>query len=120
MSNDPDSSDLEARVDELEDTLQKMMPSRRSVLAGAAGLGLGAAGMSGATGSAAAQSAAGQIGTASEPVDVEGAQGNFQALEAANEAVEVKVPSDFDTINAALQKTNRLLPPSTNNRITIF
>jgi len=85
----PDDDDLRERVDTLEalvsdqqQTIQKLMPSRRSVLAGAAGLGIGAAGMSATSGSAAAQTASGQIGTSSEPVDVEAAQVNAQALEA--------------------------------------
>jgi hypothetical protein len=45
------------------------MPSRRAILAGGAGLVGGAA----LTGQASAQSAAGQVGTSSEPVDVEAA-----------------------------------------------
>jgi len=60
---------LEATVAQQQDTIQQLLPSRRAVLAGGAGL-LGGAAL---TGQASAQSAAGQVGTSSEPVDVEAA-----------------------------------------------
>ena len=67
-------------VAELEDTRQvgdQLLLSRREAIALSTGaVSLGALGVAGA-GSASAQEAAGQIGTASDPVDVEGAQGNF-------------------------------------------
>ena len=82
----PDVSELAREVVvELEDTRQigdQLLLSRREAIALSTGaVSLGALGVAGA-GSASAQEAAGQIGTASDPVDVEGAQGNFQALEA--------------------------------------
>jgi len=61
--------DLEATVAQQQDTIEQLMPSRRAILAGGAGLVGGAA----LTGQASAQSAAGQVGTSSEPVDVEAA-----------------------------------------------
>jgi hypothetical protein len=74
MATDDDAATLRERVRELEqtvaqqqDTIQQLMPSRRAILAGGAGLVGGAA----LTGQASAQSAAGQVGTSSEPVDVE-------------------------------------------------
>jgi len=73
-TDDDDAATLRERVRELEatvaqqqDTIEQLMPSRRAILAGGAGLVGGAA----LTGQASAQSAAGQVGTASEPVDVE-------------------------------------------------
>ena len=82
----PDVSELAREVvDELEDTRQigdQLLLSRREAIALSTGaVSLGARGVAGA-GTASAQEAAGQIGTEAEPVDVEGAQGNFQALEA--------------------------------------
>jgi len=75
-TDDDDAATLRERVRELEqtvaqqqDTIQQLLPSRRAVLAGGAGLVGGAA----LTGQASAQSAAGQVGTSSEPVDVEAA-----------------------------------------------
>jgi len=75
-TDDDDAATLRERVRELEqtvaqqqDTIQQLMPSRRAILAGGAGLVGGAA----LTGQASAQSAAGQVGTSSEPVDVEAA-----------------------------------------------
>jgi len=61
--------DLEATVAQQQDTIEQLMPSRRAILAGGVGLVGGAA----LTGQASAQSAAGQVGTSSEPVDVEAA-----------------------------------------------
>jgi len=75
-TDDDDAATLRERVRELEatvaqqqDTIEQLMPSRRAILAGGAGLVGGAA----LTGQASAQSAAGQVGTSSEPVDVEAA-----------------------------------------------
>jgi hypothetical protein len=74
---DTDDPDLRARVAELEasvaqqqETITKMLPGRRGVLKGAALLGGGALVGAGTADRASAQ-AAGQIGTASDPVDVE-------------------------------------------------
>jgi hypothetical protein len=63
-------AELEAKVEAQQSTLEKMLPGRRAVLAGLAGAGAGAVGMRSATDDASAQ-AVGQIGTDSEPVDVE-------------------------------------------------
>jgi len=69
MSDEPNRQDLEDRVDQLESTISKMLPSRRDALKlGGAAL-VGGAAMSG-TASAGTQQA-GTIGTATEPVDVE-------------------------------------------------
>jgi len=62
--------DLEQTVAQQQDTIEQLLPSRRAILAGGAGLVGGAA----LTGQASAQSAAGQVGTSSEPVDVEAAE----------------------------------------------
>jgi hypothetical protein len=74
MPDDDDAAALRERVQALEQTVQEqqstieqLMPSRRAILAGGAGLVGGAA----LTSQASAQSAAGQVGTSSEPVDVE-------------------------------------------------
>jgi hypothetical protein len=73
MSDEPDRQDLEDRVDHLESTISKMLPSRRDALKlGGAAL-VGGAAMSGA---ASAQPGdkdgeAGVIGTDNDPVDIE-------------------------------------------------
>jgi len=77
---DADREQLEDRVAELEQTVSKMLPDRRGVLKGLGAAAVGGAAVGGATGGASGQSAAGQIGTESEPVDVEGAQGNFDSV----------------------------------------
>jgi len=69
MSDEPDRQDLEERVDQLESTISKMLPSRRDALKlGGAAL-VGGAAMSGSASAGTQQ--AGTIGTAAEPVDVE-------------------------------------------------
>jgi len=73
MSDEPDRQDLEDRVEQLESTISKMLPSRRDALKlGGAAL-VGGAAMSGA---ASAQPGdqdgeAGVIGTDNNPVDIE-------------------------------------------------
>jgi len=73
MSDEPDRQDLEDRVEQLESTISKMLPSRRDALKlGGAAL-VGGAAMSGA---ASAQPGdddgeAGVIGTDNSPVDIE-------------------------------------------------
>ena len=69
---------LESTVESQQETMRKLMPSRRSVLQGAGGVGLGALGMSLFGSSASAQSAAGQVGTEENPVDVVLASLNMQ------------------------------------------
>jgi len=69
MSDETDRQDLEDRVDQLESTISKMLPSRRDTLKlGGAAL-VGGAAMSGSASAGTQQ--AGTIGTATEPVDVE-------------------------------------------------
>jgi len=83
MPDDDDAAALRDRVRALEETVQEqqstieqLMPSRRAILAGGAGLVGGAA----LTGQASAQSAAGQVGTSTEPVDVDAATVNAQTV----------------------------------------
>jgi hypothetical protein len=69
MSDEPDRQDLEDRVDQLEQTISKMLPSRRDALKlGGAAL-VGGAAMSGSASAGTQQ--AGTIGTATNPVDLE-------------------------------------------------
>jgi len=69
MSDEPDRQDLEDRVDQLEETISKMLPGRRDALKlGGAAL-VGGAAMSGSASAGTQQ--AGTIGTANDPVDVE-------------------------------------------------
>jgi len=69
MSDEADRQDLEDRVDQLETTISKMLPSRRDALKlGGAAL-VGGAAMSGSASAGTQQ--AGTIGTANDPVDVE-------------------------------------------------
>src|SRR6056297_949579 len=88
MAPDDDAADLRARVRELEQTLADQQATieqlrdrgvgRRALLAGGAGLVGGAA----LTGQASAQSAAGQVGTSSEPVDVAAASVTADSVDA--------------------------------------
>jgi len=69
MSEEPDRQDLEDRVDQLESTIAKMLPSRRDALKlGGAAL-VGGAAMSGTA--SAGDESEGTIGTSGSPVDVE-------------------------------------------------
>jgi len=69
MSEEPDRQDLEDRVEQLESTISKMLPSRRDALKlGGAAL-VGGAAMSGSASAGTQQ--AGTIGTANDPVDDE-------------------------------------------------
>jgi len=69
MSDEPDRQDLEDRVEQLESTISKMLPSRRDALKlGGAAL-VGGAAMSGSASAGTQQ--AGTIGTATDPVDLE-------------------------------------------------
>jgi len=68
MTDEPDTAELENRIEKLEATIEKMMPSRRDALKlGGAAL-LGGAAMSGTA--SAGTSSTGTIGTANDPVDV--------------------------------------------------
>jgi len=69
MTDQSDRQDLEDRVEQLESTIDKMLPSRRDALKlGGAAL-VGGAAMSGSASAGTQQT--GTIGTAAEPVDVE-------------------------------------------------
>jgi len=69
MSDETDRQDLEDRVDQLESTIEKMLPSRRDALKlGGAAL-VGGAAMSGSASAGTQQT--GTIGTDNNPVDVE-------------------------------------------------
>jgi len=69
MSDEPARQDLEDRIDELEQTVAKMLPGRRDALKlGGAAL-VGGAAMSGSASAGTQQ--VGTIGTANDPVDVE-------------------------------------------------
>jgi len=94
-------------VDELEDTRQigdQLLLSRREAIALSTGaVSLGALGVAGA-GTASAQEAAGRVGTESEPVDVEGAQGNFSqgvSVDGPLEAEDLQADLDGDLIPVA-------------------
>jgi len=68
MTDEPDRQELEDRIDELEQTIAKMLPGRRDALKlGGAAL-LGGAAISGTA--SAGTSSTGTIGTANDPVDV--------------------------------------------------
>jgi len=69
MSDEADRQDLEDRVDQLESTISKMLPSRRDALKlGGAAL-VGGAAMSGTA--SAGDESEGTIGTSGAPVDIE-------------------------------------------------
>jgi len=69
MSDEPDRQELEDRIDTLESTIEKMMPSRRDALK------MGGAALAGGSLMAGTASAGtnqvGTIGSASQPVDLE-------------------------------------------------
>jgi len=70
MDDDPDTAELENRIDELEATIQRMMPNRREVI-GMAGAGLAGAGLMSGTASAGTDQV-GSIGSDTKRVDIEG------------------------------------------------
>jgi len=113
-TDDDDAATLRERVRELEatvaqqqDTIQQLMPSRRAILAGGAGLVGGAA----LTGQASAQSAAGQVGTASEPVDVEAA--TVSAGDVNTDSVNTDSASVTNQLDAGSVNTASILGDST-------
>jgi len=69
MTDEPDRQDLEDRVDQLESTISKMLPSRRDALKLGGAAMVGGAAMSGSASAGTQQ--AGTIGTENDPVDVE-------------------------------------------------
>jgi hypothetical protein len=96
--------DLEATVAQQQDTIEQLMPSRRAILAGGAGLVGGAA----LTGQASAQSAAGQVGTSSEPVDVEAARVNAYSVNTDNATVNQSI--DATGLNLSNDPLNPTIP----------
>jgi len=95
MSDETDRQDLEDRVEQLESTISKMLPSRRDALKlGGAAL-VGGAAMSGSASAGTQQ--AGTIGTANDPVDVES--------EDINNADTVTT-EDLVSTNATVEKLN--------------
>jgi len=104
--NEPSREELASRVAELEQTVSKMLPDRRGVLKGLGAAAVGGAAVGGATGGASGQSASGQVGTASNPVDVEGAQGKFDSVNTGQasitDPVTMYVRSDGDDANTGL------------------
>jgi len=69
MDDEPQVEQLENRIDELEATIQRMMPNRREVI-GMAGAGLAGAGLMSGTASAGTNQV-GTIGSQASPVDLE-------------------------------------------------
>src|SRR6056297_1618830 len=121
MAPDDDAADLRARVRELEQTLADQQATieqlrdrgvgRRALLAGGAGL-LGGAAL---TGPASAQSAAGQVGTSSEPVDVAAASVTADSVDAGS--VNTNEANITGESAATLTRSNN--SPSTNAGIFI-
>jgi len=68
MTDETDTAELENRIDKLESTIEKMMPSRRDALKMGGAALVGGAAMSGTA--SAGTNQVGTIGSASQPVDV--------------------------------------------------
>jgi len=68
MDDEPQVEQLENRIDKLESTIEKMMPSRRDALKMGGAALVGGAAMSGTA--SAGTNQVGTIGTANDPVDV--------------------------------------------------
>jgi len=69
MTDEPDTRELENRIDKLESTIEKMMPSRRDALKMGGAALVGGAAMSGTA--SAGTNQVGTIGSASQLVDIE-------------------------------------------------
>jgi hypothetical protein len=69
MTDEPDTAELENRIEKLEATIEKMMPSRRDALKMGGAALVGGAAMSGTA--SAGTNQVGTIGSPSQPVDVE-------------------------------------------------
>jgi len=69
MKDEPDTAELENRIDKLESTIQKMMPSRRDALKMGGAALVGGAAMSGTA--SAGTNQVGTIGSQASPVDLE-------------------------------------------------
>lgn len=108
----PDGESIADRVDELEATVNKMLPDRRGVLKGLGAAAVGGAAVSGATGGASGQSAAGQIGTSQSPVDVEAADVNAGSVSTAyashsgSNPLTLYVRSSGDDTNTGLSESD--------------
>jgi hypothetical protein len=105
MSDEPDRQDLEDRVEQLESTISKMLPSRRDALKlGGAAL-LGGAAMSGSASGGTSQ--AGTIGTAGSPVDVESEDIN----NADTVTTDALNSTSVDTTSVNTEQTEYQVPP---------
>jgi len=69
MTDEPDTAELENRIDKLESTIEKMMPSRRDALKMGGAALVGGAAMSGTA--SAGTNQVGTIGSQASPVDLE-------------------------------------------------
>jgi len=69
MTDEPDTAELENRIDKLESTIEKMMPSRRDTLKMGGAALVGGAAMSGTA--SAGTNQVGTIGSQASPVDLE-------------------------------------------------
>jgi len=69
MTDEPDTAELENRIDKLESTIEKMMPSRRDALKMGGAALVGGAAMSGRA--SAGTNQVGTIGSQASPVDLE-------------------------------------------------
>jgi len=69
MTDEPDTAELENRIDKLESTIEKMMPSRRDALKMGGAALVGGAAMSGTASAGTTQ--VGTIGSQASPVDLE-------------------------------------------------
>jgi len=122
MSNDePTKEELAQRVDQLEATVQKMLPDRRQALkalaVGGTGAGLGAA----LSASAAGQqfgSATGQVGTDSEPLkEVIAQTGTFESVSTERIGSTRHYAGAFDGADADARLTNALSATSAGDTI---
>jgi len=67
---EPSREELASRVDQLEQTVSKMLPDRRGVIKGLGAAAVGGAAVGASSGGASGQEATGQIGTPDDRVDV--------------------------------------------------
>lgn len=101
-SDPPDKQALEERVEQLEATVSRMLPTRRQALQAGGTLGLGALiGAGGANSVTAGSSQAGQVGTAADPVDVEAEDINMAGTGVLNDPSGNAI-SDFVGVNLVL------------------
>jgi len=111
--SEPDREQLESRVDQLEQTVSKMLPDRRGVLKGLGAAAVGGAAVGASSGGASGQSAAGQVGTASEPVDVEAANVAAQSVSTDDDLNNKKtITSDTTDLGASVNAAINDLSPT--------